>query len=108
MLTSRDLHDIEALFEPRLQEIDGKIEKLNQKVDFGYRELSTRIDSHHTELSGKIDNLTSSVDQFLHSSRRHEDELVVVRTQTGRIRDVLVEKGIATEDELSLFGKKAS
>lgn len=97
VLTTEDLQKIKGLFEPRFLRLEGDV--------FGIKEDIRTMKNGVQAIDGKIDSLTSSVDEFLHTSRRHDDELVVLRAQTGRIRDVLVEKGVATESELSVLGK---
>ncbi len=49
----------------------------------------------------RLDTLTTSVDEFLHIVRRHDEEWLVLRAQHVKMRDVLIRKGIATESELA-------
>ena len=53
-------------------------------------------------VEGKVDQLTTTVDGFAHTVRRHEEEWLVLRAQHAKMRDLLVKKGIVTEDELAL------
>lgn len=54
------------------------------------------------DLKHSVGSLTTSVDSLLHIVRRHEGEWLVLRAQHSKIRDLLVAKGIATEDELAV------
>ncbi|MBI3956557.1 MAG: hypothetical protein HY340_01040 [Candidatus Kerfeldbacteria bacterium] len=49
-----------------------------------------------------LGEIATSMDEFLHIIRRHEEEWLVLREQHKRIREVLLKKGIATEDELAV------
>ncbi|MBI2984757.1 MAG: hypothetical protein HYY50_03990 [Candidatus Kerfeldbacteria bacterium] len=46
--------------------------------------------------------LTTTVDGVVKIVRRHDEEWLVLRAQHEKIRDILVKKGIATEDELAI------
>lgn len=89
-LTIDDLNKLKDVFESRFFAIEAGLGQLT-KVE---------IPSLHT----KIDKLTKSVDGFLGIVRRHDQEWLVVRTQHEKMRNVLINKGIATEDELSITG----
>ena len=52
----------------------------------------------------QISGLQSSVDAYLKRTETWHQEFQVVAALYKRLRDVLVEKGIATEEELSLTG----
>lgn len=63
-----------------------------------FRDLSSRLG----QVERHFDTLTTSVDNFSHIVRRHEDEWLVLRAQHEKMRDILVKKGVATEDELAI------
>lgn len=48
-----------------------------------------------------IDRITTTLDEFLKIVRRHEEEWVVIRAQHGKIKDVLIKKHIASENDLA-------
>ena len=54
------------------------------------------------ELKSQMSSLVDDVDHFLRIVRNHDQEWLIVRAQHQKIRDVLVKKGIATEEELSV------
>lgn len=67
--------------------------------------VDPQFDSLKKDMAGlKLDvsNLTSSVDEFMRTVRRHDQEWLILRTQHDKIRNVLIKKGIASEDELSV------
>lgn len=49
-----------------------------------------------------LGQMTTSMDEFLQIVRRHEQEWLILRTQHTKMRDLLIKKGIATEDELAV------
>lgn len=55
-----------------------------------------------SEVKKDLRSLTTTVDNFVHIVRRHEQEWLVLRTQHEKIRNILIKKGIATEDELAV------
>ncbi|MBI4092607.1 MAG: hypothetical protein HY420_01655 [Candidatus Kerfeldbacteria bacterium] len=55
-----------------------------------------------SEVKKDLHSLATTVDNFVHIVRRHEDEWLVLRVQHEKIRNILVKKGIATEDELAV------
>ncbi len=76
-----------------------KIAKLIQDlVDPQFKDLKRSM----TNLELNYSNLSSSVDEFLRIVRRHDTEWLILRAQHTKIREVLVKKGIASEDELSV------
>lgn len=52
-------------------------------------------------LKTDVGEIKVSMDQFLQIVRRHDEEWLVLRAQHGKMRDVLIRKGIATEAELA-------
>lgn len=60
------------------------------------------MDGKLDKMDGKIDKIYNLMDGFVNTSRRHEQELVVVQAQQKKMRDVLVKKGIGTEDEFAI------
>ncbi|MBI4090368.1 MAG: hypothetical protein HY421_03110 [Candidatus Kerfeldbacteria bacterium] len=87
-LTNEDLKKIQELLEPRFFGVEADLRQLT-KVEM-------------PALHRKIDKLTNTVDGFLGIIRRHDQEWLIVRTQHEKMRNVLVKKGIASEDELSV------
>lgn len=79
-LTNSDLKSIADLFEPRFEEIRSEFHAVHRRID----------------------NLTQSMDEFVHMARRHDQEWLIVRAQHEKMRNVLIKKGIASEDELSV------
>jgi hypothetical protein len=83
-LTPQDLQQIrtavEAVTEPSFAAIKMDLEAL--RTDFG--------------------GLTTSVDEFLRIVRRHEEEWLVLRAQHVKMRELLIKKGVATEEELAI------
>lgn len=47
-------------------------------------------------------SMMTTLDGFSHIVRRHEEEWLVLRKQHEKMRDILVKKGIATEDEMAI------
>lgn len=47
-------------------------------------------------------SLATSTDHFLSTVRRHDEEWLVLRAQHSKMRDVLIKKGIVTEEELAI------
>lgn len=79
-LTSEDLKGIQGI-------IQQEVEPLKKDI---------------SDIKVNVGNLTASVDSFMHTVRRHEEEWLVLRAQHTKIRNVLVAKGIVTEDELAV------
>lgn len=81
---------------------DKDLKNIAQTVDQvtrpQFQELSTRVGG----VEKNLNRLTSSMDQVVRIVRRHEQEWLVLRAQHEKIRDILVKKGIATEDELAV------
>lgn len=50
----------------------------------------------------RIEELTESVDKFGAAQGKDHDELVVLRARYERLATVIVQKGIATEQELGI------
>lgn len=46
--------------------------------------------------------ITKSLDGVVHMVRRHDQEFVILRAQQDKMHDVLVQKGVATEEDLSI------
>lgn len=78
-----------------LQNIAQTVEKVTEPR---FRDLSNRLG----QVEEHLGTLTTSVDNFSHIVRRHEAEWLVLRKQHEKMRDILVKKGIATEDELAI------
>jgi hypothetical protein len=78
-----------------LQRISTVVEKI---VDDRVAPVEKKIDG----LVENVGSLTTSVDGFSRTVRRHEDEWLVLRAQHEKMRNVLVKKGVASEDELSI------
>lgn len=55
-----------------------------------------------TEVKENVGLLTTSMDGLTKIVRRHEDEWLVLRKQHEKMRDVMVKKGVATEEELAI------
>lgn len=72
-----------------------KIEDIVSKVVQPMGEDLKDVKEHMTSV---VDNM----DQFLRIVQRHEQEWLVIRVQHQKMRDLLVKKGIATEEELSI------
>lgn len=87
-LTNDDLKKIQEVLEPKFFAIETDVAQLT-KVDM-------------PALHGKIDKLTNTVDGFLGVVRRHDQEWLIIRAQHKKMRNVLIKKGIASEDELSV------
>lgn len=47
-------------------------------------------------------SLVGHVDQFLRIVRNHDQEWLIVRAQHQKMREALVQKGIVTEEDLSI------
>jgi len=102
---------IEQVFEPRFlgiqHDFDGirsDIKGIDAKVDSMNQRLAGQIDSLEQGLTGKIDSILQTTDKILSNSRRDGDVLTVIRARQNRMRDVLVQKGVATDQELSITG----
>jgi hypothetical protein len=93
-LTNDDLKKIEKTLEPTFQGIEFRVQGIESKLQAHDRQF----DSMHE----KLDGLIRTTDEFLHIVRRHDDEFVVIRAQHEKMRNVLIKKGIASEDELSV------
>ncbi len=63
-----------------------------------FQELSTRLKN----VEKNTGQLTTTVDNFAHIVRRHEEEWLVLRAQHEKTRDVLVKKGIVSEEDLAI------
>lgn len=49
-----------------------------------------------------VGEIKVSMDEFLRIVRRHEEEWLVMRTQHSKLRDILIKKGIVSEEELAI------
>lgn len=61
-----------------------------------------RVNERLGTLETGQDKILTSIDGMLKIVRRHEEEWLVLRAQHAKIRDLLLSKGIATEDELAV------
>lgn len=64
-------------------------------------EIEPRFDDFRQEFDGKFDKLQTSVDAFLVVSRTTEQEHLVLRAQFTKLRSVLINKRLITEQELT-------
>jgi hypothetical protein len=81
---------------------ESDIQKIAQTVDQVTGPRFTRLEERLQSLEAGQNNLVTSIDQMLAIVRRHEEEWLVLRAQHAKIRDLLLRKGIATEDELAV------
>jgi len=65
-------------------------------------ELDERFEKEVKPLHKKFDQLINTLDQYIKRTEEWREESMVVGAQVKRMRKVLIEKGIATEKELSL------
>lgn len=56
------------------------------------------------QLGRQIDEHTRTVDHYLKKTQDWKQEQDILRGRLNRITEILVEKGVATEEELSLLG----
>lgn len=103
-LTKEDLSAVGQVIREQVPPlVEGIIEKrvsalIEAAVEPHFRAIAEDLG----RVEGKIDTLTTTLDGFAHTVRRHEEEWLVLRAQHQKMRDLLVKKGIATEDELAL------
>ena len=65
--------------------------------------LDERLKKHTEALMGHFSELQASVDQYLARTEGWNQEFRVLKAQNDRIRQVLIEKGIVTEEELRVL-----
>lgn len=78
-----------------LQQIQLVVEKATEP---SFRAIKVDLE----DIRHNMGALTTSVDEFLQIVRRHEEEWLVLRAQHAKMRNLLIKKGIATEDELAV------
>ena len=84
-LSSDDLNAVAAL-------LDTKVPALVEKATEPYFQAITT----------DLDTVRTTMDSFLTIVRRHEEEWIVLRAQHNKLRDFLIKKGIASEDDLAI------
>ncbi len=94
-ITTEDLKGIRLVIQDESAELKASVQTV---IEEALEPLKKDI----SEIKDNLGNLTTSVDSFAQTVRRHETEWLVLRTQHEKIRDILVAKGIATEDELAV------
>ena len=92
--------------------LDNSLENLARifnKEFTGLRsEMNTRFDAVNKRLDTndkKFDRLIKSLDKYTKTVENWHDESKILAAQIDKIKKVLIEKSIATEQELSLIGK---
>ena len=76
--------------------------KIAKIVDDSVRHAVEPLDARLGVVEKQLDVLTNNIDQFLRIVQRHEQEWLIIRTQHQKMRELLVKKGIATEEELAV------
>ena len=76
--------------------------KIATIVDDSVRHAVEPLEVRLGAVEKQLDVLTSNVDQFLRIVQRHEQEWLIIRAQHQKMRELLVKKGIATEEELAI------
>jgi len=84
-LTKDDLKAISTL-------LDTEVPRLVEKVTEPYFQA----------IQKDLGQVVTTMDEFLQIVRRHEQEWLILRTQHTKMRDLLIKKGLATEDELAV------
>jgi hypothetical protein len=54
-----------------------------------------------TQVKASVSNMTSGLDQYLKNTEDWKQEQTILRTQQGKIKQALIRKGIASEQELA-------
>lgn len=83
-LTNEDLTGIATVVE---KVVDDKIEPLIEDLKV---------------IRKNQDSMMTTLDGFSTTVRRHEQEWLILRKQHEKIRDILVKKGIASEEEMAI------
>jgi len=84
-LTKDDLKAISTL-------LDTEVPRLVEKA----------TEPHFQAVQKDLGQVVTTMDEFLQIVRRHEQEWLILRTQHTKMRDLLIKKGHATEDELAV------
>lgn len=101
---------IERVFEPRFSGIKQDFDVVHSdiatlKTDVSLLKLDVRdIRTDVKDMKDRIDPFITKIDQYLQKTGEQGQELLVLRAQQNRMRDVLVEKKVASEGELSITG----
>lgn len=88
--------EVQTVTEPQFRAIP---ELVRQEVRFALRE---EVLPRFREMERKFDNLQTTVDGYAKSMHTFETEHIVLRSQVRRIKTVLVQKKVATDDELAI------
>lgn len=81
---------------------DNDISKISDVVETVVRHELEPVRKDISDLKKDVGGLTTSVDGLVKTVNRHEHEWLVLRAQHGKMHDVLVKKGAATEQELAI------
>jgi hypothetical protein len=80
----RGLEGLAAIFSKEVKRLDGRIDRLERKFD------------------QKFDKLISTLDEYIKKVEAWHEDSRVLAARLERVQRILIEKGIATEKELSL------
>ncbi|MFH0952240.1 MAG: hypothetical protein V1838_03560 [Patescibacteria group bacterium] len=107
-ISQKEFNRIEQIFDLRIQPIKDDMLAIKRDISGNKQNISglkDDVSGLKDDVSGLKDQmglLITRNDQFLNIVQHHEQEWLIVLGQHKRIREVLLDKKIASEEELSI------